>query len=119
MPAHRCVEEIGSTAMLAAERSAGVAPQVNIKERVTPLPSTNKTTPSGFETQRRRYQKSRTGVSVVSQKGPMSLKNSFKKFHYVARTGHKECERKSVVSRKPQCKDVYRRRIEIPQRAHN
>ena len=91
MPAHRCVEEIGLTAMLAAERSAGVAPQVNIKERVTPLPSTNKTAHSDLKTQRKRHQKSRTGVSVVSQKGPMSFKISLKKFHYVARTGRKGC----------------------------
>ena len=30
-----------------------------------------------------------------------------------------DCERKGVVSRKPQYKDVYRRTIEIPQRARN
>ena len=46
------VEENGLAATLATKRSAGVAPEVNIREHVTcmPLPSTNKTTHSGFET---------------------------------------------------------------------
>ena len=40
-------------------------------ERVTrtPLPSANNAAHSGFETQRRRYQMSKTGVSVNTQKG--------------------------------------------------
>ena len=33
MPAHRYVEEIGSAAMLAAKRLAGVAPEVNFRKR--------------------------------------------------------------------------------------
>ena len=57
--------------MLAAKRSAGVAPQVNCPEHVTcmPLPSVNKTDQFSFETQRRHHQKSKTGVSVAPQKG--------------------------------------------------
>ena len=41
----------------------GVAPEVNLREHVTctPLPSANKAAYSGFETQRRRHQKSKTG----------------------------------------------------------
>ena len=39
----------------------------------------NKAAHSGFETQRRRHQKSKIGVSVAPQKGPMSSKNFFKK----------------------------------------
>ena len=54
--------------MLAAKRSAGVAPEVNFRECV------NKTAHSGLETQRRHHQKSKTGVSVVPQKGLMSSK---------------------------------------------
>ena len=44
MPARRYVEEISSATMLAAKRSAGVAPEVNLREYVTcmPLPSGNK-----------------------------------------------------------------------------
>ena len=52
MSGRRSVEEIGSAAMLVSKRSAGVAPEVNLKESVTctPLPSGNKAAHSGFET---------------------------------------------------------------------
>ena len=41
----------GSAAMLAAKRSAGVTPEVNLREHVTcmPLPSVNKAAHFGFE----------------------------------------------------------------------
>ena len=41
----------------------------NLRQRVThmPTPSANKAPQSGFETQRRRHQKSKTGVSVAPQ----------------------------------------------------
>ena len=76
MPACRYVEENGSAAMLAAKRSAGVTPEVNLRECVTsmPLPSANEAGHSGFETQRRCYQKSKKGVSVFPQKGLVSSK---------------------------------------------
>ena len=56
--------------MLAAKRSAGVTPEVNVRQHVTRTPPTSvsKAAHSGFETQRRRHQKSKTGVSVVLQK---------------------------------------------------
>ena len=75
------MEEDGLAAMLAANRLAGVAPEMNLRECVThmPLPRVNKATHSGFETQRRHHQKSKTGVSVASQKGLMSSKLFFKK----------------------------------------
>ena len=81
MPGHRYVEEISSTAMLATKRLAGVAPEVNLMEYVTcmPLPSMNKPAYSGFKTQRRHHQKSKTGVSEAPQKGLMSSKIFFKK----------------------------------------
>ena len=62
MPACRYMEENSSVAMLAAKRSAGVTPEVNCRECVTymPLTSVNKTAHSGFETQRRHHQKSKT-----------------------------------------------------------
>ena len=64
-------------AMLADKRSAGVASEVNLGECVTHMPpqSLNKAVHFGFETQRRHRQKSKTGVSVVPQKGLMSSKN--------------------------------------------
>ena len=63
MPVYKYVEKNG----LAAKRSAGVSPAVNLKEHAshTPPPSTNKAAHSGFETQRRLYQKSKIGVSVA------------------------------------------------------
>ena len=76
MPGHRYVEEIWLVAILAAKRSAGVAPEVHLKEYVThlPLPSANKAAHSGFEAQRRHHKKSKRGVSVAPQKGLMSSK---------------------------------------------
>ena len=54
---HRYVEEIGLAAMLASKRSAGVTPDLNLRECVTrmPPPSANKAAHSGFEPQRRQY----------------------------------------------------------------
>ena len=76
MPARRYVEEIGSAAILAP---TVVTPEVNLRECIThmPLSSTNNAAHSGFETQRRHHQKSKTGVSVAPQKG---LQFFFKKF---------------------------------------
>ena len=44
-----------------------------------PPPSMNKAANSGFETQRRRHQKSKTGVSVASQKGHVTSQKFLKK----------------------------------------
>ena len=70
MTGHRYVEE--------NKRSAGVAPEVNLREGATHMSvsSTNKAAHSGFETQRRCHQKSKTGVSVAPQKGLMSSKRN-------------------------------------------
>ena len=67
MPAHRYVEEISSVA---------VTPEVNLREHATHTsqPSMNKAAHSGFETQRRNHQKSKTGVSVAPQKRLISSK---------------------------------------------
>ena len=48
------MEENDLAAILAAKRSAGVTPEVNLREHVThmPPPSVNKAAYSGFETQR-------------------------------------------------------------------
>ena len=63
MPTHRYVEENSLAAMLATKRSAGVTPEVNRGMCNTPTspPSMNKAAHSGFETQRRHHQKSKTG----------------------------------------------------------
>ena len=62
--------------MLATKRSAGVAPDVNLRNL---LHAGNETCKHGihygFETQSRHHQKSKTGVSVAPQKGLMSPKN--------------------------------------------
>ena len=81
MPVHRYVEENGSAAMLAAKRSAGVTPEVNLGEHVTcmPPPSTNKAAHSDFETQKRCHKKSKIEVSVAPQKGLMSSKKILRK----------------------------------------
>ena len=62
------------------KRVAGVTPEVNLKELLThtPPPSVNKAAHSGFQTQRRCHQKSKTGVSAAPQKGLMSFKNLIK-----------------------------------------
>ena len=62
--------------MLAAKRLAGVEPEVNLREHITHMPPPNASNAaySGFESQRRHFQKSKTGVSVVPQKGFMSSK---------------------------------------------
>ena len=67
--------------MLAAKRSAGVTPKVDLRERLMwmPLPSVNNAAHSGFETQRRRHQKSKTEVSVAPRKGLVYSKNLKKK----------------------------------------
>ena len=48
------VDENGSATMLAAKRSAGVTPEVNLREYTShiPVPIVNKATHSGFEIQK-------------------------------------------------------------------
>ena len=95
MFAYRYVEENGSTAILAAKRLAGVAPEVNLKECVThmPLSATYKAAHSGFETQRKHHQKSKTGVSVAHNKRLMSSK-------YLKRTLRENCKQVKYPSRR-------------------
>ena len=76
----RYMDRKGSAAMLTSILSAGVTPEVNLRNS---LHAGNKARKRGihpgFETQGRRYQKSKTGVSVVPQKGLVSSKNFQKK----------------------------------------
>ena len=68
--------------MLAIQRSAGVTPEVNLRECTShrPLPSVNKAAHFGFETQRRCHQKSKIGISVAPQKDVHQ--KFFEKFYY-------------------------------------
>ena len=77
MPAPRYVEENSRS----AKRSAGVTLEVNLRECVTCMsqPSANKAAHSSFETQMRCHHKSKTGVSVVPQKGFMSSKKKIRR----------------------------------------
>ena len=90
MPAHKYVGGNGSAAMLVAKRSAGVTPEVNLKEHKLhlPLPSANKAAHSGSETQRRHHQESKTGVSVTPQKGLMFSNFFFRKRKFELLTAH-------------------------------
>ena len=70
----------GLAATLAAKKSAGVAPEVNLRN---PLHAGDKAFKwgihHGFETQSRRHQKSKTGVLVAPQIWLKSSKNFLKK----------------------------------------
>ena len=75
----RYVDQKGSVAMLTSIQSAGVTPEVNLRNSLHAGDKACKQgIHPGFETQGRHYQKSKTGVSVTPQKGLMSSKN-FKK----------------------------------------
>ena len=82
MPAAGYLEEIS----LAAKRSAGVTPEVNLREHVahTPLPNTNKAARSDFASKRRHHQKSKTGGMSGPTKGLMSCKKFEPKNNAVA-----------------------------------
>ena len=75
------VEENSSAAMLTTKRSAGVTPEVTLRQQVTctPLPSRTKAVHCDFETQKRYHQKSITGASVAPQKDLCPLKVFFLK----------------------------------------
>ena len=53
------------TAMLAVKRSAGIAPELNLREHIScmPPPSVNKAAHSGFETQRMSPKVQNRGIS--------------------------------------------------------
>ena len=75
MLVHKYMEQ-----MLDVKRSAGVTPDVNLKNLLYKATKhASKGTHPGFETQTRHHQKSKRGVSVAPQKGLMSPKNIFEK----------------------------------------
>ena len=90
MPACWYMEENSLAAMLATKRSACVAPELNLRECVThmPLPRVNKAAHSGFETQKRYHQKSKTGVPVAPQKdlGPPKIKKKYSSFELMEKS---------------------------------
>ena len=68
MPLHRYTKEKNGLAiMLAANKLQDLTPEVDIEEHVIhiPLTSVYQTAHSGFETQRKHHQKTKTGISVV------------------------------------------------------
>ena len=66
--------------MLTSIQSAGVAPEVNLRNSLhTGDKARKRGIHPGFETQGRRHQKSKTGVSVAPRKGLTSSKNFLKK----------------------------------------
>ena len=69
-------------AMLTIYTSRGVTPEVNLRECIScmPLQSSNKAAHSGFETQRRHHQKSKTGVSVAPKMDMCPTKIKQKKY---------------------------------------
>ena len=75
------VEEIGMAAMLVTKRSAGVAPEVNLRECVMcmPLPSANKAAHSGFETHWRETspEVQNNGISGPTKRTRVLQKNFF------------------------------------------
>ena len=75
------IDENGLAAMLATKRLAGVTSEVNLREHTSQMPwrSVDKAAHSGFETQRRHHQKSKTWASVAPQKELMSSKDFLKK----------------------------------------
>ena len=71
------VDQKGLAAILTSIQSAGIAPEVNL--RITQMRKHTKGIHSGFETEDRCHQKSKTGVSVTPQKGTYVLQNFKKK----------------------------------------
>ena len=70
---------VGNT-MLAIKRSAGVAPEVNLRNPLCTGQTAHKQgIHSGFETQGKCHQKSLTGVSVALEKRTCFLQNFFLK----------------------------------------
>ena len=76
----RYVDQKGSAAMLTSIQSAGVTPEVNLIALHAGDKAWKRGIHPGFETQRRHYQKSKTGVSVAPRKGLISSQNLKKKF---------------------------------------
>ena len=73
-------DQKGLAAMLTSIQSAGVAPEVNLRNSLhTGDKACKSGIHSGFKTQGRHHQNSKTGVSVATQKGLMSSKKFLKK----------------------------------------
>ena len=71
----RYMDRKGSAAMLTSIQSAGVIPEVNLRNSLhTGDKAHNRGIHPGFETQGRHRQKSKTGVSVAPRKGLYVLK---------------------------------------------
>ena len=87
MPANKYMEENGLVAILATMRSAGVAPEVNLREYVIcmPMSSMNKAAHSGFEAQRICHQKFKQGYQL-SYKNDLCPQFFFKKCMLISKS---------------------------------
>ena len=68
------VDQKGWAVVLTSKQSAGVTPEVNL--RITQARKLARVIHPSFETQGRRHQKSKTGISVAPRKGLMSSSDS-------------------------------------------
>ena len=74
------VDQNDSAAMMAAKKSAGVTPDMNLRNTLhTGNKACKQGIHPGFETHDGRHQKSKTGVSVAPQKGTLSSEKFLKK----------------------------------------
>ena len=81
----RNVDQKGLAAMLISIQSAGVTPEVNLRNSLhAGDKACKRVIHPGFETQGRHCQKSKTGVSVAPRKGLMSSKKLRKKVQIAA-----------------------------------
>ena len=70
-----CNKHVGNvTGNVTSIQSAGVAPEVNLRNSMQTRKHASEGIHPGFETHGRRHQKSKTGVSVATQKGLVSYK---------------------------------------------
>ena len=78
---YKYVDSKGSATMLAAKRSAGVAPEVNLGNNAQASKRASEVSTLGRAlSQGRRHQKSKVGVPVAPRKGHVSTK--LKKRHF-------------------------------------
>ena len=78
---YKYVDHTASAAMLVVNRSASVTPVVNLRNSLHAGEEAHKQRlHHGFETQGRHHQKSKTGISDLTEKNKLSLKESLSSF---------------------------------------
>ena len=69
MPERKYINGSGLAAILVAKRSAGVTPELNLRNLLNTGDEAFKEINPGIKTQGRRHQRSKTGLSVAPSKG--------------------------------------------------